>query len=134
MSNLYQNLERLDSDNLSCFLYFYTEQDSEELLFSCAWDDESNNALDKFCYLAYKVLSGELKDTVLSVIERQCDKKDNPDKEHTLRIHKQALKNGLVMITAGTYGNIIRTLMPLVINDEELEESLEILCNALKTP
>ena len=38
------------------------------------------------------------------------------------------------MITAGTYGNIIRTLMPLVINDEELEESLEILCNALKTP
>ena len=62
------------------------------------------------------------------------DKKDNPDKEHTLRIHKQALKNGLVMITAGTYGNIIRTLMPLVINDEELEESLEILCNALKTP
>ena len=62
------------------------------------------------------------------------DKKGNPDKEHTLRIHKQALKNGLVMITAGTYGNIIRTLMPLVINDEELEESLEILCNALKTP
>tara|TARA_B100001778_G_scaffold334965_1_gene349782 strand:- start:8740 stop:8991 length:252 start_codon:yes stop_codon:yes gene_type:complete len=48
-------------------------------LFSCAWDDESNNALDKFCYLAYKVLSGELKDTVLSVIERQCDKKDNPE-------------------------------------------------------
>ena len=62
------------------------------------------------------------------------DEEGNPDKEHTLRIHKQALKNGLVMITAGTYGNIIRTLMPLVISDEELEESLEILCVALKTP
>ena len=62
------------------------------------------------------------------------DEEGNPDKEHTLRIHKQALKNGLVMITAGTYGNIIRTLMPLVIKDEELEESLEILCSALKIP
>ena len=62
------------------------------------------------------------------------DEEGNPDKEYTLRIHKQALKNGLVMITAGTYGNIIRTLMPLVISDEELEESLEILCAALKTP
>ena len=78
MSNLYQNLELLDSDNLSCFLYFYTEEDSEELLFSCAWDEDSS-ALDKFCYLAYKVLSGELKDTILSVIEGECEKKGNSE-------------------------------------------------------
>lgn len=62
------------------------------------------------------------------------DDQGNPDKEHAYRIHQNALKNGLVMITAGTHGNIIRTLMPLVITEEELEESLEILSSALKIP
>jgi 4-aminobutyrate aminotransferase-like enzyme len=60
------------------------------------------------------------------------DDQGNPDKEHAYRIHQSALNSGLVMITAGTYGNIIRTLMPLVITEEELEESLEILSSALK--
>jgi 4-aminobutyrate aminotransferase/(S)-3-amino-2-methylpropionate transaminase len=60
------------------------------------------------------------------------DDQGNPDKEHAHRIHQSALNSGLVMITAGTYGNIIRTLMPLVITEEELEESLEILSSALK--
>ena len=43
-----------------------------------------------------------------------------PDKKRTNRIHKYALENGLIMITAGTYGNIIRTLMPLTIKEDEL--------------
>ena len=34
---------------------------------------------------------------------------------------------GLVTITAGTYGNVIRTLMPLVISDAELGEGLDVL-------
>ena len=54
-----------------------------------------------------------------------------PDKERTSRIHKFALEHGLIMITAGTYGNIIRTLMPLNIEDDELKQSIEILSDAL---
>ena len=53
------------------------------------------------------------------------------DKKRTMRIHQHTLKNGLIMITAGTEGNIIRTLMPLTIKDHELDESLEILSDAL---
>ena len=53
------------------------------------------------------------------------------DKKRTMRIHQHALENGLIMITAGTEGNIIRTLMPLTIKDQELDESLEILSDAL---
>ena len=53
------------------------------------------------------------------------------DKKRTMRIHQHALENGLIMITAGTDGNIIRTLMPLIIKDDELNESLEVLSNAL---
>jgi len=53
------------------------------------------------------------------------------DKERTNRIHKYALEHGLIMITAGTYGNIIRTLMPLNIDQTTLNEGLEILCDSL---
>ena len=54
------------------------------------------------------------------------------DKKHTSRIHQYALENGLITITAGTYGNIIRTLMPLTIKEEELTQSIGILSNAIK--
>jgi len=54
-----------------------------------------------------------------------------PDKHRTNRIHQYALEHGLIMITAGTYGNIIRTLMPLNIDKATLSEGLEILCDAL---
>ena len=54
------------------------------------------------------------------------------DKKHTSRIHQYALENGLITITAGTYGNIIRTLMPLTIKEEELTQSIGILSDAIK--
>ena len=66
-------------------------------------------------------------------IEIINDKTGEPDKERTNRIHQQALRNGLIMITAGTFGNIIRTLMPLTIDKATLNEGIDILINALKT-
>ena len=62
------------------------------------------------------------------------DKNNVPDKEHASRIFQNAMKNGLMMITAGTHGNVIRTLMPLTIKNDELDQSLEILSNALRVP
>ena len=54
-----------------------------------------------------------------------------PDKKRTSRIHKYALEHGLVMITAGSDGNIIRTLMPLTIKDDILDQSFDILLQAI---
>ena len=56
----------------------------------------------------------------------------SPAKEATQRVAQLALERGLLTITAGTYGNVIRTLMPLVIRDEELEEGLDVLEAALE--
>jgi 4-aminobutyrate aminotransferase/(S)-3-amino-2-methylpropionate transaminase len=50
-----------------------------------------------------------------------------PNKTLTARIVENAMKRGLLLITAGQYGNVIRTLMPLTITDDELDEGLEIL-------
>ena len=64
-------------------------------------------------------------------IEIINDKTGEPDKERTNRIHQTALANGLIMITAGTFGNVIRTLMPLTIDEDTLHEGVDILVNAL---
>jgi 4-aminobutyrate aminotransferase/(S)-3-amino-2-methylpropionate transaminase len=41
-------------------------------------------------------------------------------------------QNGLVLLSCGKHGNVIRTLMPLVITDDQLAEGLDILENGLK--
>ena len=52
-----------------------------------------------------------------------------PDKAKTAEIVKQANANGLLLLSAGLKGNVIRFLTPLVITDEELNKGLEILEN-----
>jgi 4-aminobutyrate aminotransferase/(S)-3-amino-2-methylpropionate transaminase len=56
-----------------------------------------------------------------------------PDKDSTDRVIRAAYQNGLIVLSAGTYGNVIRTLMPLVISDEELMEGLDVLEKALQS-
>jgi 4-aminobutyrate aminotransferase/(S)-3-amino-2-methylpropionate transaminase len=54
-----------------------------------------------------------------------------PAREETAALTRACWERGLVTITAGTYGNVVRTLMPLVISDDELEEGLGVLEAAL---
>jgi 4-aminobutyrate aminotransferase / (S)-3-amino-2-methylpropionate transaminase / 5-aminovalerate transaminase len=56
-----------------------------------------------------------------------------PDKERTAKVIEAALQEGLLLLSAGQYGNCIRTLMPFVITDEELEEGLAVLGRAVDT-
>jgi 4-aminobutyrate aminotransferase/(S)-3-amino-2-methylpropionate transaminase len=53
------------------------------------------------------------------------------DKERTERIVDAAARRGLLLVTAGLHGNVIRTLMPLSIADQELEEGLGVLESCL---
>ena len=55
------------------------------------------------------------------------------DKERTVRVLKRAYETGLLLVAAGTHGNIVRTLMPLTIADDQLEEGLAVLERALET-
>ena len=54
-----------------------------------------------------------------------------PDRERVAEVAQYALQSGLMLLTAGQQGNVIRTLMPLSIVDDELEEGLSILASAL---
>ena len=50
-----------------------------------------------------------------------------PNPTLTANLAAYAHRNGVVMLTAGTYGNVIRFLPPLVITDELLNEGLDVL-------
>ncbi len=65
-------------------------------------------------------------------VELVSDRKTKaPAKDATSAVSKKCYERGLVTISAGTYGNVIRTLMPLVITDEELAEGLVVFEGAL---
>lgn len=51
----------------------------------------------------------------------------NPNKELVQEIIQAAHQNGLIIMSAGLYGNIIRLLTPLVVTDEQLSEGLDVL-------
>ncbi|WP_034301897.1 4-aminobutyrate--2-oxoglutarate transaminase [Herbaspirillum sp. RV1423] len=54
-----------------------------------------------------------------------------PDADFTKRVQTLALQNGLLLLTCGTYGNVIRFLFPLTIQDQVMDEALQILSTAL---
>jgi 4-aminobutyrate aminotransferase/(S)-3-amino-2-methylpropionate transaminase len=47
------------------------------------------------------------------------------------RVVDEAARRGVLMVTAGLHGNVLRTLMPLVMTDSELDEALGVLEAAL---
>ncbi|MFM9865526.1 MAG: 4-aminobutyrate--2-oxoglutarate transaminase [Micropepsaceae bacterium] len=55
-----------------------------------------------------------------------------PDAERTKKLTAEALKRGLILLTCGLYGNGIRVLVPITIEDKVLEEGLSILEESLK--
>ncbi len=54
-----------------------------------------------------------------------------PAKAETNAVLKQACESGVIMISAGTYGNVVRLLVPLVVSDAELDEGLGVIEDAL---
>ncbi len=54
-----------------------------------------------------------------------------PADEETKQVAQYCYEHGLVLITAGSYGNVIRLLMPLVVTDSQMNEALDVLEAAL---
>jgi 4-aminobutyrate aminotransferase / (S)-3-amino-2-methylpropionate transaminase / 5-aminovalerate transaminase len=54
-----------------------------------------------------------------------------PADEETKQVAQYCYEHGLVLITAGSYGNVIRLLMPLVITDAQMDEAMDVLEAAL---
>jgi 4-aminobutyrate aminotransferase/(S)-3-amino-2-methylpropionate transaminase len=55
----------------------------------------------------------------------------NPDTELCKKMIQRCYDKGLIVISAGIYGNILRNLAPLVISDDDLTKGLDIIEEAL---
>jgi 4-aminobutyrate aminotransferase/(S)-3-amino-2-methylpropionate transaminase len=66
-------------------------------------------------------------------VELVADKRTKePHKPATSAVIKRCYENGLLILKAGTYDNVVRLLAPLVISDDDLHEGLDILVEALE--
>ncbi len=65
----------------------------------------------------------------LEIVE---DGSKRPDPGRARRVQEAALARGLLVLTAGMWANVIRTLMPLTISDALLAEGLDVLESALE--
>ncbi|TKB26801.1 4-aminobutyrate--2-oxoglutarate transaminase [Desulfopila sp. IMCC35006] len=65
----------------------------------------------------------------IELVHDRKDKTPAPDKAKALV--KYCLERNLMILACGTFGNVIRFLMPLVITDEQLEQGMHIVDNGL---
>jgi 4-aminobutyrate aminotransferase/(S)-3-amino-2-methylpropionate transaminase len=63
----------------------------------------------------------------------QSQDRREPAAEETKQVTQCCYEHGLITVSAGSYGNVIRLLMPLVITDAQLDEGLDVLEGALKS-
>jgi 4-aminobutyrate aminotransferase / (S)-3-amino-2-methylpropionate transaminase / 5-aminovalerate transaminase len=54
-----------------------------------------------------------------------------PAKEETELVLRQCRERGLILLSSGTYGNVLRLLVPLVVTTEQFDEGLNVLESAL---
>ena len=55
-----------------------------------------------------------------------------PDADLTKALSKRAAEKGLVLLSCGLYGNVIRFLVPLTASDEIVREGLGIVAESLR--
>jgi 4-aminobutyrate aminotransferase/(S)-3-amino-2-methylpropionate transaminase len=56
-----------------------------------------------------------------------------PAPDETKQIVQYCYEHGLIILSSGSYSNVIRALMPLVITDAQMDEALAVLESALQT-
>ncbi len=56
-----------------------------------------------------------------------------PADEETRQVVRHCYEHGLVVISAGSYGNVLRLLVPLVVTDQQFEEGLAVFEGALES-
>lgn len=67
------------------------------------------------------------------VVEFVKDRKTKePDMDFAMAVIKKSVANGLILIRAGLYTNCIRFLPPIVITDEQLNEGMDVIENAIQ--
>ncbi|CAG0926393.1 4-aminobutyrate aminotransferase [Thermoflexales bacterium] len=65
------------------------------------------------------------------MVATEFTRNGEPDTTTSKAVVKAAFDRGLMLLTCGTYDNVIRWIPPLVVNEQELDEALKIFAAAL---
>jgi 4-aminobutyrate aminotransferase len=68
----------------------------------------------------------------MNAVEFNDVKKGLPSAEIANAVRLKALDKGLILLTCGVYGNVIRFLAPITIQDGVMNEALDILESAIR--
>ncbi|SES36907.1 4-aminobutyrate--2-oxoglutarate transaminase [Rhizobium sp. NFR03] len=68
----------------------------------------------------------------MNAVEFNLPGTTTPDADFTNRVRQRALEKGLILLTCGVYGNVIRFLSPITIQDHIFTEALDILEDTLR--
>ncbi len=68
----------------------------------------------------------------MNAVEFNIAGTEKPNPDMTNRVREEALKRNLILLTCGVYGNVIRFLAPLTIQDEVFDEALDILEDSIR--
>ncbi len=68
----------------------------------------------------------------MNAVEFNVPGTDTPSAEFTNKVRLRALEKGLILLTCGVYGNVVRFLAPLTIEDATFSEALDILEETLR--
>lgn len=79
---------------------------------------------------AFSVI-GDVRGLGLMVATEFTRANGEPDTDTSKAVVKAAFERGLMLLTCGTYDNVIRWIPPLVVSKEEIDEALEIFAGAL---
>jgi 4-aminobutyrate aminotransferase len=79
----------------------------------------------------YSVI-GEVRGRGLMVGTEFTDAMGQPDKDTCKAVQKACLEHDLMLLTCGTYENIIRWIPPLVVNAQQIDDALAIFAGALE--
>lgn len=63
---------------------------------------------------------------------RSADQRE-PAKEEAEQVLRHCRERGLILLSAGTYGNVLRVLVPMVVTTEQFDEGLNVLEASLAT-
>lgn len=66
-------------------------------------------------------------------VEFKDPETNRPNPQFAKKVQQHALQNGLILLTCGSAGQVIRFLCPLTIQDDVLTEGLHILSNAIRS-
>ncbi|WP_052512909.1 4-aminobutyrate--2-oxoglutarate transaminase [Paracoccus sanguinis] len=69
---------------------------------------------------------------LMNAVEFNVAGTDTPSPEFTNKVREEALKRGLILLTCGVYGNVIRFLPPLTVPDAVFDEALGLLEDSIR--